>query len=556
MMNSVSIGVQTDVVARNRSRDEPPFLLRAIELCFCAVFTVELTVRFLADHRRWFSMLGWQWNVFDSLVVLLQLAEESLNVFVIAIDSDTDDGTLPNLSFLRVLRILRLVRIIRLVRILRLIGELRTLIMSIGGSLKSLGWTVVLLFMIIYAISIYLTQLVRDTELDQDLDMLYGSVSSSMLALFQSVTGGLDWQTAVLPLSNNISPVLSVAFCAYIAFTVLAVMNVVTGVFVENALISAKRDQEIYMVSNMRELFIQANGSEDGSMSWLAFEEQQKTVQMMDFFKSIDVDVSEARGIFRLLDLDNSGGIDMEEFISGCIRLRGDAKALDMAVLIYEIRRIAESFTVHAARVEHALFFSHMQNLPQAAEQDDDLEESEDDKDEEKGVEGVISLRRSQQESRKSDQEIAFRPHRPSRSEEEEAEKCSPTSVEKDWAESKPEPKKVVTKRNTLVGIGDTPVAPAKTKHLLGFQESAPLDFTVPSAPSPSSSFTPLDDSAFARSARRSSTAPVRRASTASAMATAAAEHRPIQKQKTAGSKALTTVKSMREDDTDEEDID
>jgi hypothetical protein len=115
------------------------------------------------------------------------------------------------------------------------------------------------------------------------------------------------------------------------------------------------------MVNNMRDLFIEANGSEEGSLSWEQFQERLNSVQMQEYFKSLDVDPSEAHGIFRLLDLDNSGGLEMEEFVSGCIRLRGEAKALDLAVLIYEMRRLANHFTAHARFVESGRHFARIE---------------------------------------------------------------------------------------------------------------------------------------------------------------------------------------------------
>eukprot|EP00913_Durusdinium_trenchii_P003197 g2957.t1 len=64
------------------------------------------------------------------------------------------------------------------------------------------------------------------------------------------MTGGVDWNDLSLPL-EPISPIMSLIFALYIAFavplfsrqTVLAMMNVVTGVFVESALGSAREDR-------------------------------------------------------------------------------------------------------------------------------------------------------------------------------------------------------------------------------------------------------------------------------------------------------------------------
>jgi hypothetical protein len=50
---------------------------------------------------------------------------------------------------------------------------------------------------------------------------------------------------AMDPLVKYISPVLAYVFPLYITFGVLAVLNVVTNVFVETSLLSAKNDEEL-----------------------------------------------------------------------------------------------------------------------------------------------------------------------------------------------------------------------------------------------------------------------------------------------------------------------
>jgi len=76
---------------------------------------------------------------------------------------------------------------------------------------------------------------------------------------------------------------------------------------------------------------------------------------MLHYFEAIDVNPSEAKGLFSLLDLDNSGTIDAEEFLAGCIRLRGPAKALELALLVQQVERLFRKFSEHAAIAEAAL---------------------------------------------------------------------------------------------------------------------------------------------------------------------------------------------------------
>lgn len=350
-INALTIGIQTNYSAVH-PKDPLPHGFRVIEIIFCVLFTFELAIRIAVWRFRFLVMSGWQWNVFDAIIVGLQLLEEVLSQF-------QHKTIVQNLSVTRVLRILRLIRVIRLVRILRLIRELRTLVSSISNSMKSLGWTVLLLTLMIYTVSLYLTQLVTDhrkgyepgmpvsacsspdSNLDE-LDRYYGTLLSTMLSLFQAITGGLDWDNLLLPLLEEMSPGIALLFTMYIAFTVFAMMNVVTGIFVESVVISAKADKDFMLLNNVREIFNTMEGGLDtGTMSWDDFQGKLDSPQMQQFFKGLDLDPCEARSLFKLLDVDDSGLVDADEFLSGCFRLRGPAKALDMALLYREVRNLS-----------------------------------------------------------------------------------------------------------------------------------------------------------------------------------------------------------------------
>jgi len=189
---------------------------------------------------------------------------------------------------MRILRVLRLVRIVRLVRVLRVISELRTMVYSIFGTLKPFCWTVC-------------------------------------------------W-----PLIDHVSPLAGVMFSIYIAFAIFALLNVVTGVFVQSAMRAAKEDNDVYLVNHVRELFENTDTDGSGKISWEEFEDQLESKAMREYFKHIDIDISEAQGLFFLLDMDGSGTIDADEFLNGSLRLRGPAKAIEIALIMRTLKWLAE----------------------------------------------------------------------------------------------------------------------------------------------------------------------------------------------------------------------
>jgi len=68
------------------------------------------------------------------------------------------------------------------------------------------------------------------------------------------------------------------------------------------------------------------------------------------YFNALEVDCTEARSLFTLLDVDRSGVVNFDEFLHGCEKLKGDAKSIDIALLHYEIRWLSRAvLDVHEA---------------------------------------------------------------------------------------------------------------------------------------------------------------------------------------------------------------
>jgi len=179
------------------------------------------------------------------------------------------------------------------------------------------------------------------------LKLYYGGIFQSMFSMFEALFGGQDWDVLVRPLMEEISPLMALVFLFYIGFGVLAMMNVVTGVFVENVLECTKKSKDIILINNVRELFANIDGGLHGFMSWEVFASKVETDEMQEAFKAINIDASEAQGLFNLLDLDGSRKVNAQEFLAGILRLRGPAKALDLAVLMREIKHINHKLSRH-----------------------------------------------------------------------------------------------------------------------------------------------------------------------------------------------------------------
>jgi len=337
LLNAAAIGAQTNYEATHMTWDTP-LSFHVLERIFFALFAGELVLRVYSFRMLFFNGADWRWNMFDTVVVGLQLIEI---VF----------GGLSNLRSVRAVRILRLARAIRLVRVIQHVAELRRLVASVGGSMVSLGWTCILLVLLIYTVSLFFTQMISDHRMSnmvdeengefKELEGYFGTLYQTMLSFFQAVTGGMDWGDLLGPLMTHVSVWLAPVFCVYISFTVLAMLNVVTAIFVESVLERTKKDRDLLLISNVRSLFRGVDGGIcGGMMTWNTFLSKLDTPEMLEFFEAIDVDPSEAPCIFRLLDIDNGGSVDGEEFLNGCLRLRGPSRALDIALMMKQIEQV------------------------------------------------------------------------------------------------------------------------------------------------------------------------------------------------------------------------
>eukprot|EP00930_Biecheleria_cincta_P027136 TRINITY_DN19061_c0_g1_i1.p1 TRINITY_DN19061_c0_g1~~TRINITY_DN19061_c0_g1_i1.p1 ORF type:complete len:268 (-),score=49.44 TRINITY_DN19061_c0_g1_i1:115-918(-) len=177
----------------------------------------------------------------------------------------------------------------------------------------------------------------KDMPGDHALLRFFGSLPLSILPLYQAITTGLAWNELSTPLIQEISVVSGLVMSLFVAFAMMALMNVVTGVFVEAALKSAKDDHDEFMLCHVRELF---EGQDE--IDWECFSSHLGNEHMQSFFTAIDVDMSEAESVFKLLDADGSGEIDLDEFLTGCLNLKGPAKAIDTCALLQETRGLTQ----------------------------------------------------------------------------------------------------------------------------------------------------------------------------------------------------------------------
>jgi len=350
MSNCITIGVETQYMALDPYHGIPLWIL-VMNTSFTSIFLVEMLFRVGAEGRQFLAPGRRGWNLFDTFIVLTSLFDTLMA------------GILPESKVIRIVRMWRVVRAVRAFRaphIVRYVAPLRMLVHSTLVTMRSLFWAMVLIFVIIYVFGIVFTQaatgyrathcLIEPRDECDQLGQFWGTLFISVLTLFQAMSGGVSWRDSLEPLAS-INMFYVLVFLAYISFVMFAVLNVVTGVFCSSAIETAQRDPDLIMdslaankrssIERIEALFGKLDRDNSGSITYQELQEQLQADSVQAYFAALELDISDAWTLFKILDTDRTGSIDTHEFSTGLLRMKGNAKAIDFAKMELENRDLA-----------------------------------------------------------------------------------------------------------------------------------------------------------------------------------------------------------------------
>lgn len=351
----IGVEVQTESELAGNSDSNSTAALTGIGIGFSLLFILELLLRFFSKPRCWnFYMRSSQsgWHLFDTVVAGFCLVDV---VFATMLLVDPSSPQIRNVRFVRLLRIVRIMRAVRIVKVARHVAPLRTLLQSIMGTARSLLWAMVLLCILVYIFSIVFTDTVnfnRDMIPPDDESLqLFKSLGQTMLTLLWTVGGGLEWDHAFKVLAR-ISMGWGLLFIVYVYIALFAMLNVMTGVFCQSAIESAQRDHELTVsslidhkqeaVKRIEDLFATIDRTRAGGVSVEALDTILQDEWFRSFFSMLGLEPSDTLTLFKLLDRDGDGKIDSSEFLDGCLCLRGNAKAIDLAAVKWESKSLCK----------------------------------------------------------------------------------------------------------------------------------------------------------------------------------------------------------------------
>eukprot|EP00930_Biecheleria_cincta_P023664 TRINITY_DN1705_c0_g1_i3.p1 TRINITY_DN1705_c0_g1~~TRINITY_DN1705_c0_g1_i3.p1 ORF type:complete len:654 (+),score=120.98 TRINITY_DN1705_c0_g1_i3:28-1989(+) len=353
-LSAVMMGLEVEL---STFRERAPPSVEVLSQVCTAYFMLELAIRIFSLKNKFFSGEDCFWNGMDSFFVLVSVVE-----LLMATISDAE------LTFIRILKMVRIVRVFRIFRVWRGLWDFALMIVH---SMKSLLLALILLFLTIYVIAVALTM--NSTNwLRKQIDTAsgsewvsqyngstvsgvaqvyadFGSISRSSYTLLQAVLGGVSWGE-VTDSIMHVDALSTVILLVYIMFIMLAVLNIITGVFVEEA-VKTQQTQKDFMVEQemkarklygdqLLQLFETIDADVSGNITFVEICAVMEDEQLAAYLRVLGFEIHDAERLFRLLDSDLSGEIQLDEFVDGAVKLKGVAQSIDVFEILHEIKNI------------------------------------------------------------------------------------------------------------------------------------------------------------------------------------------------------------------------
>eukprot|EP00930_Biecheleria_cincta_P096507 TRINITY_DN88346_c0_g1_i1.p1 TRINITY_DN88346_c0_g1~~TRINITY_DN88346_c0_g1_i1.p1 ORF type:complete len:593 (+),score=104.24 TRINITY_DN88346_c0_g1_i1:62-1840(+) len=321
---------------------------KVTEHIFMVLYIVELVLRLMVLRGRWLFThnFGIKYtNLLDAAII----AVSGVDLYIFEHMSDVDS---PSLVLARLIRLARVARTLRVIRVMKLFRQLRILTATFVASLGALFWSMVILAIFMFLGALVLCQATHDFVTDKNNDLeerlwvfeMYGSAGKAMYTMFEATNSG-GWPNYARPLINHVSPWFILFFLVYVTIVIFGIIRIITAMFIKETLSVASSDATLAVQENLRVkdayrkklqvVFEEADSSGDGVISRAELETALENRIVLDYLSVLEIEIHEVEPLFDLLD-DGDGAVTIQEFCQGVMRLKGQARALDVVSVMHD----------------------------------------------------------------------------------------------------------------------------------------------------------------------------------------------------------------------------
>lgn len=330
VVNAILMGMEAD------SWLDGHWMWDASEHFFTAVFALEMILLIVVMRRRYFADA---WCVMDFVICSTSM------MFAWVLPSMSSYISTGGWSQIRVFRLLRLFRILR---IMKAIPELRMVLEGIVTSMKAIMWVILLLFLVIYAFSVFCVHMIGRPEAgypgfdDTKAGIVnaaaiqkfnnyeyFGDMYRSLLTLF-GLALLVEWD-AMRPIWEYQSFMIPL-FLILIFVSSFAIVNVIIGVICESTnasmqqLEQKKKDrirlEQMKKIQLMTDIVWAVDDDHDGEISLDEMKRAATDPAIMEELRGLSLPSGFTFEDFHtMLNLDGRDGLGKSEFVDGMHRL-------------------------------------------------------------------------------------------------------------------------------------------------------------------------------------------------------------------------------------------
>lgn len=317
------------------------------------------------------------WNLFETILVALAVGE------MIITEGSPALGVMParytnfNTSTLRMARFCRLAKVLRVFK-LTIFRDLTMMINGLMGGLSTLCWAMVLIFIPLYVVALLLRESV-ETLPDKSGAIMFKTVLEAFFTVFRCMVSGDCSDEGGRPIfvlmTREYSWHYAVIYCTTVVLMTFGLFNVIIAIYVENITVAAKRDELVQMHARLQDdKIVIGKAQEIMSLVWkvkkrlereshrsmqkhLSVKELARveiTQEVIDILcsnerfqvilRELDVSNENQLDLFDTLDVDGGGTLDLEEMVTGIIKLRGDARRADVIAVGLKLTSLQTAF--------------------------------------------------------------------------------------------------------------------------------------------------------------------------------------------------------------------
>jgi uncharacterized membrane protein len=346
-INSVFMAYEANFEVKHYNKPPPP-ILGMIELCFFCFYFLETFLKMICYRIYYFMGSDWKSNLLDLTILIAS----GLSLLTLVVPT----ANYQNLSWSRMLKLLRVLKALRVVKVMKEARSLRTILNSLACSLSTLFWsmTVVTLFLFMFSIFFVLQTAselnqLGETDSTKLLMEYFGGIWTSMITLLGATLGGMDWMD-IYNVLKEFGALNSLVFLLCIIVVQVMIVNIITGMFVETAIESMEKTREQQALEHVKEermqerdlhVFLdQIDSDGDGRLDAKEWEQMQHTPLAHSIFEIVGLRNYDACAYFDILsNVSADKKVNINEFVQGCMRLKGPASCFDTQTILLEMRR-------------------------------------------------------------------------------------------------------------------------------------------------------------------------------------------------------------------------